>query len=353
VGGKACEDDALVEQNGSAETLRLTDAWFRRNGLTYFVPEERDAVRAAMRPRRTVRIGLVVVIVAVAAGVALAWVTGDVGAGPALLLTLGGAAAGWYALTAMRFRPILTWAVGRTFGSLPRLLPMALRALPLLLLFITFLFINAEVWEMSANLDAGALWLVTLLFGGSAVAFLLVRLPEEVDRIDDDVDAEFLLRTCARTPLETACAELVEGARDGKSTDPAEFAHVSGYERWNLVLALLVIQATQVLLIAFAVFAFFLVFGAIVMTDGVQMGWTGQESLHNLSWLPNVSGELVKVALFLSAFSSLYVTVSTVTDEIYREQFFGTVLREIERAVGMRAVYLALRARQSAQVRSQ
>ncbi|SDK87395.1 hypothetical protein SAMN05428985_106475 [Nocardioides sp. YR527] len=342
-----------MKQNGSAETLRLTDSWFRHHGLTYFVPEERVAVRAAMRPRRMVRVGLVVVIVAVAAGVALAWVTGDVGTGPALLLTLGGAAAGWYALTAMRFRPILVWAMGRTFGSLHRLLPMALRALPLLLLFMTFLFINAEVWEMSANLHPGALWLVTLLFGGSAVAFLLVRLPEEVDRIDDDVDAAFLLRTCARTPLETACAELVAEARDDGSTDPAEYAQVTGFERWNLVLALLVIQATQVVLIALAVFAFFLVFGAIVMTDGVQLGWTGQQSLHNLSWLPNVSAELVKVALFLSAFSALYVTVSTVTDETYRKQFFGTVLREIERAVGMRAVYLALRARESAQVRSQ
>jgi len=342
-----------VKQNEPAEALRLTDSWFRHNGLTYFVPEERVAVRAAMRPRRTVRVGLVVVVVAVAAGVALAWTTGDIGAAPALLLTLGGAAAAWYALTAMRFRPILVWAMGRTFGSLTRLLPMALRALPLLLLFMTFLFINAEVWEMSANLDLGALWLVALLFAGSAGAFLLVRLPEEVDRIDDDVDAAFLTRTCRGTPLEAVCAELVEDAREGRGTDPAEFAQVTGFERWNLVLALLVIQATQVVLIAVAVFAFFLLFGAIVMTDGVQLGWTGQESLHNLSWLPNVSGELVKVALFLAAFSSLYLTVSTVTDETYREQFFGTVLREIERAVGMRAVYLTLRARQTAQITSE
>jgi hypothetical protein len=53
----------------------------------------------------------------------------------------------------------------------------------------------------------------------------------------------------------------------------------------------------------------------------------------------------VQVAIFLSAFSGLYLTVSTVTDETYRAQFFGSVTRELERAVGMRAVYLALRNR--------
>lgn len=37
--------------------------------------------------------------------------------------------------------------------------------------------------------------------------------------------------------------------------------------------------------------------------------------------------------------------MSTVTDETYREQFFGSVVRELERAVGVRAVYLALRSR--------
>ena len=39
----------------------------------------------------------------------------------------------------------------RTFGSLRTLLPMMTRALPLLLLFVTFLFINAEVWQVASQ----------------------------------------------------------------------------------------------------------------------------------------------------------------------------------------------------------
>ena len=48
--------------------------------------------------------------------------------------------------------------------SLRLLFPMVTRALPLLLLFMTFLFINAEVWQVSATLDGGVLWLIVLLF---------------------------------------------------------------------------------------------------------------------------------------------------------------------------------------------
>jgi hypothetical protein len=59
----------------------------------------------------------------------------------------------------------------------------------------------------------------------------------------------------------------------------------------------------------------------------------------------NTSRGLVQVSVFLAAFSGLYLTVSTVTDETYRAQFFSGVTRELERAVGMRAVYLALRER--------
>ncbi len=256
-------------------------------------------------------------------------------------MTLFLLAALWYALTALHARPIVAWALHRTFGGLRTLLPMMSRALPLLLIFVTFLFINAEVWEVAAELDGGELWLVALLFGLLAAGFLLVRLPEEVDRTDDDVDDELLLRACRGTPLEDAAARLVEDP----DADPKRYAEVVGFERWNLVLVLLIIQATQVLLLAVSVFLFFLLFGAMTMEPDIVKNWTGGEP-HSIPGLPNVSAELVQVSIFLAAFSNLYLTVSTMTDETYRTQFFGSVLHELERAVGVRAVYLALRDQQ-------
>lgn len=316
-----------------------TDAWFLTHGLTYFVPEKRASVRSALRLRRILPLLVLTVLVAAAVAVVLTLVDGEAYL-PAALWTLAGVAATAYALTALEARSIVAWALNRTFGSLRTLLPMMTRALPLLLVFVTFLFINAEVWEVASWLDTGELWLVALLFGTMAGAFLLVRLPEEVDRTDDHVDEALLLQSTKGTPLEQVARELV----DDPDTDPASYAEVGGYERWNLILVLVVIQATQVLLLAVTVFGFFMLFGALIMDPHIVENWTGGPA-DTVPWLDHVSTELVTVSVFLAAFSSLYLTVSTVTDETYRAQFFGSVLHEMERAVGVRAVYLALRDR--------
>lgn len=319
--------------------VAATDQWFLRNGLAYFVPEERGRVRQALRPRRVTPLLLLVVLVALTAGSALALLASTFSVAPAVLVTLVALSALWYALTALRARSIVAWALTHTLVGVTSVLPMLSRALPLLLLFVTFLFINAEVWQLSAFLGPGELWLVVLLFLALAVAFLLVRLPEEVDLVDDHVDDHFLRRACAGTPLEDECERLIADP----ASDPASRAEVTGFERANLVLALVVVQLAQVVLMSLAVFGFFLLFGAITMKNQVVEAWTGVGS-RSLPWLPNLSLELFQVSVFLAAFSALYLTVSTMTDETYRTQFFAGVQRHLERAVGVRAVYLTLRA---------
>ena len=321
------------------DRVAATELWFLQHGLTYFVPEQRAHVRGALRARRVVPFLVVVALLATGAGGAVAWFADQLTLGPATLASVLLLAAAWYALNRLHAAHIVTWALARTFGSLRSLLPMTTRALPLLLLFITFLFINTEVWQVGSNLSAGALWLTVLLFVLLAVGFLLVRLPEEVDRTDDDVTDDLLLRACAGTPLEQAARDLV----DDPAADPAAHAEVTGFERWNLVLVLLVVQSVQVLLVTLSVFVFLMVFGALIMTQPVMDVWLTSPT-HSVPGVDSVSVALLQVSIFLSAFSGLYLTVSTVTDGTYREQFFGSVMRELERAVGVRAVYLAVRA---------
>jgi len=317
-----------------AGTQRAAEAWFLQHGLTYFVPEMRRSVRDALRLRRTLPVLVGVVLVALAGGIALAWVSDEVSAAPATLLSLVLLAVLGYGLFRLHAGPIVRWALHRTFGSIFRLLPMTTRALPLLLLAITFLFINTEVWQVASELAVGQLWLVVVLFLALGLAFLFVRLPEEVDKADDDVDDQTLLAMCAGTPVEDASRELVDDDR----VDPVGYVHVEGYERWNLVLVLVIIQGVQVLLLTLSVFLFLLVFGSLVMTEPVMDSWLGTKE-------SGFTVDLVQVSVFLAAFSGLYLTVSTVTDETYREQFFGDVMHELRRAVGVRAVSLALRAR--------
>ncbi len=315
------------------DPAEATELWFVRNGLPYFVPGERAAARAALSPRRVAPLVALVGLLAIGSATGLSLWLENLSLLPATITQVLVVVAVFYAVSQLRFRPILTWAFGRTVSSLRMLLPMLTRALPLLLIFVTFLFINAEVWQLSANLDGGRLWLVVLLFALMGVGFFLVRMPEELDRVDRELDSDAVMTACAGTPMEGEARRL-----HGQGVDLAGVTSLRRYERANLMLVLVITQAVQVLLLAASVFAFFLVFGLIAMTEPVVTTWTAEEGVN-----PFLSVELLQVAVFLSAFSGLYFTVYVVTDEVYRDQFFAGVLGELERAVAVRAAYLELR----------
>ena len=330
--------DSLAAASQS-NPVTSTEQWFLKQGLPYFVPTERADARAAMRPRRTVPLLVVVGLVAVALAVALAWLLERPSMGPAALTFVGLAAALVYAATALGARPIAVWALQHTLGSLRQLLPTVTRALPLLIVFVTFLFINGEVWHVASRLDGGVLWLVVLLFLAMGIGFFMVRLPEEIDRADDELDDARIVAVTRGTPV-AGEAERLAASRPGLLVEQTQ---ISRFERINLTVALVVIQLSQVLLVSLTLLIFLLVFGAVAMPEDVVAVWIGQEGTTHPKGLPNLSVELFQVSVFLSAFSALYVSVTAVTDDTYRSQFFAGVMRHMERAIAVRAAYNALR----------
>jgi hypothetical protein len=321
-------------------TVAETEAWFYRHGLPYFVNATERRVSVALRRNRVLPIFVAGVAVSTAVGVLAGIEWGDVSNALVIGAVLLGLGCLGYALAYLHFRAIMSWAMSQTFGSLSWLFPLITRALPLLLLFMTFLFINTEVWQVTSALDRGYLWLTVMMFAGIAVAFLLVRLPEEVSEVSERARGEQLVAICDGTPVESAAGDVVDDA----SSDVRDMSRL---RRVNLVLVLLFAQALQVLLLSLSVFAFFIVFGLIAIKDSVVQAWLGDKSaphsLPTLDWLP-ISNELFQVSVFLAAFSGLYFTVYAVTDETYRRQFFSDIAEELETAVGVHRVYRHLSA---------
>ena len=320
----------------SAE-LREVERWFVAHGLPYFVDDIREQVLSRLGRARIVLVLTVAVLVGVAAGVIVGTLTeASYGVSTAASVALGLTVV--YALLSLRAQVIAGWALRRAFRSLGLLLPLLTRALPLLLLFITFLFINAEVWQVSSTLDGGVLWGAVLFFGAAAILFLVPRLAEELDAFDDSIVSADLLSASKGTPLEAPAQRLID-----EDIDLPEEAQVTGLQMVNLVLVLVIAQAVQVLLLAVAVFAFFMVFGAVAINDSVIESWT-QDDVHHVLGINAISQELLQVSVFLAAFSGLYFTVYAITDELYRKEFFTVIMNELRRAVGARVVYRALRA---------
>jgi hypothetical protein len=332
-----------LEHPGRADLER----WFVGHGLPWFVDSEDARIDRLLTVRRLWPVLLGIAALAVLAGaVAFGAAAGvadrraGAAAGTGLVTTLwaAGALAALYALTALRGWAIARWAARRALGDLGLVVPLVTRALPLLLLFTTFLFINTEVWQVASALDRSLLWATVLLFSAVAVGFLLGALPEEVRKVADQVAAGGTAGACRDTPFEAAAERL--GDRIGDVT-------LSGRQRVNLLLVLLIAQAVQVLLLALAVFGFFLVFGLVAIGDDIVRTWTGSDPHPLYLWGSVLIGgpvknELFQVSVFLAAFSGLYFTVYAVSDSTYREQFFSRISRDLERAVGVRAVYQAL-----------
>ena len=310
-----------------------SEEWFLANGLPYFVDEVRARVHQRLRGGRLAWLGLTATVLAFALGVGLGLLVGDVVLGVSLAPVLLAITSVVYLLTALEGAVLARWALRRAFDSLGLLLPLATRALPMLLLFVTFLFINAEVWQLASALPRGVLWWTVVFFAGFAAFFLVTRLDQELDEFDDSVDAQGLLAATAGTLWEQAAVELAASGEDVVAR-----AQVRGLEKVNLLLVLLVSQALQVLLLSFAVFAFFMVFGILAVQDSVVEAWIGSPPTY-LGSIRVFSVELTQVAIFLAGFSGLYFTVTVVTDEVYRKEFFTRVRRELEQAVAVRVVY--------------
>ncbi|WP_205474779.1 hypothetical protein [Nocardioides sp. SYSU D00038] len=342
----------MAERSVPQTPIEAAESWFLRHGLPYFVDDVRNDVLARLSRGRVVGVAVIGAVLGATTGVAAGLLL-DAAAGVAVGASV---LIGWlllYALRALRAAVIAGWAVRRAFRSLGLLVPLATRALPMLLLFITFLFINTEVWQVASSLEGGVLWTAILFFALAAVGFLVPRLRQELDDFDDHIHEGDLVTTAAGTPLEQAAVELV--ATD--DIDLPEEAQVGGLQMVNLVIVLLVAQLVQVFLLAVAVFLFFVVFGAVAIQEDVIQSWLGTEAAdgtaipHHLPGPELVSVELIRVSTFLAGFAGLYFTVTAITDDTYRREFFTVIMRELRRAVGARVVYRELCRRRDAAVR--
>jgi ABC-type Fe3+ transport system permease subunit len=185
----------------------------------------------------------------------------------------------------------------------------------LLLLFSVVLFLTTEMWQVFAGMNDATLAATGALLVVVGSTFLVVRLPREVDRIERDV---------------------------------ASGPTLERRQRINLGLVLFVTQALQILVVAVAVGAFFVAFGALALPPDVVKTWTGDEARQllsiNLGDLDlHVTAELLRVSAVIAALSGLYYSVAALTDSTYREEFLEELTDDLRTVLTDRAAYLELR----------
>ena len=244
---------------------------------------------------------------------------------------------GIYVVTSYALLPMTRWAITRLVRLLAALGGLVVRALPLLLLIVTFSFLGAEVWEMAGTLPLVVYPVVLSVFFVAGAGFLLSRLPSEIGSIGrfdcwDDVSVLLVDTPAHGCPL------------PGEDDTPLE-ADLSRRQWVNLALVSLFTQGVQITLVAAVMGAFLVLFGFLAIGEQTVQNWT---QLAEIDVLFRVSlGErdlvlsrpLLQVAGFLATFTGFYFTVYVVTDDTYRREFRDDVIAELREALAVRAAY--------------
>ena len=229
----------------------------------------------------------------------------------------------------------------REVGGLGRLM---LRSLPLLLLFATFLFLNAEMWQVAHEFTPAFYAIAVGILVAIAFVFLALRIPVETTNLSGfDSWAEI----CERS---VRCSAPVSDRPRPHLVDPPRVEPLARIDRVNIGVLMFMRQAVQVILVAGVIGVFYVIFGLFTVRRETLLQWTTIED-EGLGidpiWEATLFGgelilswELIAVSGFIAAFSALQFSVSLLTDSTYREEFFADTANEVRDVLAVRALYL-------------
>ena len=209
---------------------------------------------------------------------------------------------------------ILRWTGARFVQLLGASLSLLVRALPLLLFFSLVTFFTNEYWQLFGEASNVTFYAGAGLFALITAIFLIVRLPGSV------------------RDLERGSALAVSLTRR---------------QRVNVGLVIFIAQALQILFVGLAIWLFFMVFGALLVTPDIRISWIGTPG-QELFTVPffgeqlEITKQLVRTAAGVASFSALYYAVASAVDSTYRDEFIERLTQNLQETFRERVEYLEL-----------
>lgn len=242
-----------------------------------------------------------------------------------------------FVVTSYGLVPMTRWALGQMFRQLANVADLMVRSLPLLLLFATFLFLNTEIWQVAAELEAPFLLMVLGMLFGAGIIFLVLRQRREVELVSHFRSWPEALECSGSSPVSVVA---VDGLVEPPDPEP-----LGRRARINIALVLVFSQGVQIILVATVIGLFYVGFGLVAVRETTMASWVGAplDVLGEITVFGHpvvLTWDLIRVAGLVAAFSALQFTFSALTDQTYREEFFEGMLSEMRASLATRAVYL-------------
>lgn len=247
-----------------------------------------------------------------------------------------------YAVTSWGLLPMFRWSLGQLRYQIGDITTLAMKSLPILLVFSAFVFLNAEMWQVANDFTLPFFGIVCLLIGGLTSAFVAVsvrRLTVDLARFGSWHDVR---ERCEGSPLQ----DLVPG----DSEAPPDSPPLGRRAEFNVGLLLFVSQVIQIMLVGLVITVFYVVFGLFAVREDTLLLWTAAVELtraEDWAYYATLLGgevvftrQLLLVSAFIGLVAALQFAVHVVTDEAYRAEFAAEMTAEVRNALAVRAVYL-------------
>jgi len=242
---------------------------------------------------------------------------------------------------------ILGWSFKHAIHQLASLPPMIAKVLPVLMVSVLFIFVNADLWKLANGLSFPRTWAVLGLMGLLAVFVVVTTSLERTARLlgrnrGDDIarfsDNDYEYAAALEGGIWNTAQDWVEEKKILEHR-PLKIAPWS-----NLIIIPMIGQIIQATLFMLLVFGFFMGFSSIAISDTTIESWmtVKPEHLKILGVDTNINAVVIKVSMIVAVFSGLSFVATTSSDEKYARSFLKPMIARIKHILVIRDIYLGL-----------
>ena len=242
---------------------------------------------------------------------------------------------------------ILGWSFKHAIHQLASLPPMIAKVLPVLMVSVLFIFVNADLWKLPNGLSFPRTWAVLGLMGLLAVFVVVTTSLERTARLlgrsrGDDIarfsDNDYEYAAALEGGIWNTAQDWVEEKKILEHR-PLKIAPWS-----NLIIIPMIGQIIQATFFMLLVFGFFMGFSSIAISDTTIESWMSikPEHLKILGVDTNINAVVIKVSMIVAVFSGLSFVATTSSDEKYARSFLKPMIERIKHILIIRDIYLGL-----------
>ena len=243
---------------------------------------------------------------------------------------------------------VLGWSLKHAIHQLASLPPMIAKVLPVLMVSVLFIFVNADLWKLANGLSFPRTWAVLGLMGLLAVFVVVTTSLERTARLLGRSRGDDIARFSDDNDYEHAAA--LEGGIWNTAQDWVEEQKILEHRPlkiapWsNLIIIPMIGQIIQATLFMLLVFGFFMGFSSIAISDTTIESWMSikPEHLKILGVDTNINAVVIKVSMIVAVFSGLNFVATTSSDEKYARSFLKPMIERIKHILIIRDIYLGL-----------